>query len=60
MLIKIFKIGDELIFNLDGKTVSIVLSDKEGRQVALKINAERSIGFTHVKKDSVHVTGCPV
>jgi len=52
-LIKIINVGDELVFNLEGKTVSIVLTEKAGRQAVLKITADRSVGITTIGKDKV-------
>ena len=54
-LIKIIGVGDELIFNVEGKTISIILSEKAGRQAVLKIDADKSIGITAVSKSKVWI-----
>jgi len=52
-LIKILNIGDELLFNLGGKTISVKLTEKAGRQAVLRISADKSIGITTVGKDKI-------
>lgn len=54
-LIKIIGIGDELIFSVDEKEISITLSEKAGRQAVLKIVADKCIGITTISKDKVWV-----
>jgi hypothetical protein len=55
-LIKILRVGDELIFNLHNKletakTISVILVEKAGKsQVVLKIAADRSIDIKHSRQ----------
>lgn len=55
-LLKIVNIGDELVFDMDKtehKRISIKVSEKTGRAVALVIRADRSIPISHIKHTDV-------
>lgn len=54
-LIKIISVGDELIFDLrslapGSKEISVMLSEKAGRQAVLRIAADRSIPIKHFRQ----------
>jgi hypothetical protein len=54
-LTKIVSLGDDIKFSLNGKEVTIQVMVKMGRQVVLKIDADRSIGILVVSKSKIWV-----
>ena len=58
-LIKIIGVGDELIFDLRTmsnearKEISIMLTEKAGRQAVMKITADRSIPIKHFRQHEI-------
>jgi hypothetical protein len=54
-LVKFIDIDDQLLFNVDGSQISIVLKEKAGRKAVLEIDAPKSISITVVSKNKVWV-----
>jgi len=60
-LIKIISVGDELIFDLKdmavgAKEISVMLTEKAGRQAVLRISADRSIPIKHFRQQRLSET----
>jgi hypothetical protein len=57
-LIKMIKVGDELIFDLTDmaegvKEISVMMVERAGRNSVLKITADRSIPIKHFKMQTI-------